>query len=278
MGRSLGPSRPVRPCASWTVATPQRARPFTTSGIGAADIRVDDIHERPPAASGVADCPPAPPAAGNCNSRPGIRNCGHEDPKRPRPGATPNLRHLMLFDQVVRRGSVSAAARAAHLSQPAVTQAVRHIEAALGARLLNRSYSGLALTEAGRAAAQRVDRALQMLREALLAARGRPAGGVHADVLRGITSTQLNALIAVVEQGAFARAARRAGRARTAVHRAARQLERPLARNCSRSPASACALPAMQKSSRCAAGWHLPRLPRRRPRLPPPKAPAAALP
>ncbi len=73
----------------------------------------------------------------------------------------------MLFDQVVRRGSVSAAARAAHLSQPAVTQAVRHIETALGGRLLDRSYSGLALTEAGRTAAQRVDRALQMLREAL---------------------------------------------------------------------------------------------------------------
>jgi LysR family transcriptional regulator, regulator for genes of the gallate degradation pathway len=143
-------------------------------------------------------------------------------------GTTPNLRHLMLFDQVVRRGSVSAAARAAHLSQPAVTQAVRHIEAALGARLLDRSHSGLALTEAGRTAAQRVDRALQMLREALAAARIRPAGGVHADVLRGITSTQLNALIAVVEQGAFARAARRAGRARAAVHRAARQLERAL--------------------------------------------------
>lgn len=140
--------------------------------------------------------------------------------------ATPNLRHLMLFDQVVRRGSVSAAARAAHLSQPAVTQAVRHIEAALGARLLERSYSGLALTDAGRASAARVERALQMLREALLAARTRPV--THADVLRGITSTQLDALIAVVEEGAFARAARRAGRARTAVHRAARQLERSL--------------------------------------------------
>jgi len=61
----------------------------------------------------------------------------------------PNLRHLALFDEVVRRGSVSAAARAAHLSQPAVTQAVSHIEAALGARLMQRSYSGLALTGAG---------------------------------------------------------------------------------------------------------------------------------
>src|SRR5256885_6539555 len=144
------------------------------------------------------------------------------------PGAKPNLRHLMLFDQVVRRASVSAAARAAHLSQPAVTQAVAQIEAALGARLLHRSYSGLELTGAGRAAAQRVDRALQMLREALGAVRTRSANAAYADVLRGITSTQLKALIAVVEEGAFARAARRAGRPRPPVHRVARQLERAL--------------------------------------------------
>src|SRR6516164_6676953 len=140
----------------------------------------------------------------------------------------PNLRHLALFDSVVRRGSVSAAARAAHLSQPAVTQAVGHIETALGARLLERSYAGLALTGAGHAAAQRVERALQILREALLAARSRPANTPSADVLSGITSTQLAALIAVVEEGAFARAAQRTGRARAAVHRAARQLERSL--------------------------------------------------
>jgi len=133
----------------------------------------------------------------------------------------------MLFDQVVRRGSVSAAARAAHLSQPAVTQAVARIEAALGARLLHRSYSGLELTGAGRAAAQRVERALGMLREALGAVR-RSDDAANEDVMRGITSTQLTALIAVVEEGAFARAARRTGRARAAVHRAARQLERSL--------------------------------------------------
>lgn len=130
----------------------------------------------------------------------------------------------MLFDQVVRRGSVSAVARAAHLSQPAVTQAVGQVEAALGARLMRRSYLGLDLTGAGHAAARRIERALTMLREALGAVRMRSG----ADVLNGISSTQLKALIAVVEEGAFARAARRAGRARTAVHRAARQLEKSL--------------------------------------------------
>src|ERR1700752_5390681 len=102
--------------------------------------------------------------------------------------ATPNLRHLMLFDQVVRRGSVSAAARAAHLSQPAVTQAVGRIEAALGARLMRRSYSGLELTGAGCSAARRIDHALQMLREALLATRARAGDAAARDVLSSVTS------------------------------------------------------------------------------------------
>ena len=129
-------------------------------------------------------------------------------------GVTPNLRHLMLFDQVVRRGSVSAAARATHLSQPAVTQAVAHIEAVLGARIMQRSHAGLTLTGAGHDAARRVERALQLLREALTAARVRSPQAGSADALRGVTATQLRALIAVVEEGAFASAARRAGRAR----------------------------------------------------------------
>src|SRR5437763_12672113 len=115
------------------------------------------------------------------------------------PHATPNLRHLMLFDQVVRRGSVSAAARASHLSQPAVTQAVGQIEAAFGARLMQRSYSGLALTGEGRAAAQRVERALEMLRGALVAVRVRAGRAASAGVLGRSATTHLHERSAVVE-------------------------------------------------------------------------------
>src|SRR5437868_14283841 len=97
------------------------------------------------------------------------------------PRATPNLRHLMLFDQVDRRGSVSAAARASHLSQPEVTQAVGQIEAAFGARLNQRSYSGLALTGEERAAAQRVERALAMLRDAVVTVRARAGNAASAE-------------------------------------------------------------------------------------------------
>jgi LysR family transcriptional regulator, regulator for genes of the gallate degradation pathway len=132
----------------------------------------------------------------------------------------------MLFEQVVRRGSISAAARAMHLSQPAVTQAVQGVELALGAPLLSRSHTGLKLTKLGLLAIERVSGALHMLRDAISVTGDRSVPSAANEVLWGITATQLDALIAVVEEGAFARAARRSGLARAAVHRSARQLER----------------------------------------------------
>lgn len=136
----------------------------------------------------------------------------------------PNLRHLHLFAEVTRRGSVSAAARAAGLSQPAVTQAVAVVEKAMGGRLLLRSHLGVELTTAGEMVSRRIDRALGVLRDALGSLRASGSG----DTLRVITSVQLDSLTTVVEEGAFARAARRKGQSRGAVNRTARQLERAL--------------------------------------------------
>lgn len=136
----------------------------------------------------------------------------------------PNLRHLGLFLDVVRRGSVSAAARAAHLSQPAVTQAVAAVESTLGGELLLRSVQGLHPTPAGLAVARRAERALLHLRESLTAMHGR-SRETRPAVLRGITTAQLDSLVRVVELGSFAAAAARAGRSRAALHRAVRQME-----------------------------------------------------
>lgn len=59
------------------------------------------------------------------------------------------LSAMALFLRVVERGSFSAAAREAGLSQPAVSMQVRQLEARLGTRLLNRSTRRLGLTAAG---------------------------------------------------------------------------------------------------------------------------------
>lgn len=139
-------------------------------------------------------------------------------------GMRPNLRHLHCFREIVRLGSLSAAARAMHLSQPAVTQAVAGLEAHFGVRLLDRRSGGVSPTAAGDLCLVRIDRALGQLRDAL--AEGR--GGERGDASRFVRSGQLEALSAVVEFGNFSGAARARQTSQSNVHRGARELERTL--------------------------------------------------
>lgn len=131
-------------------------------------------------------------------------------------GSIPNLRHLTVLSTVTRLGSVSAAAQAAHLTQPGVTQAIAGLERNFGVRLFTRTARGMAPTVAGRACAARIERALARIAGALGAAA------------QAITAAQLEALILVVDAGGFSRAARVAGMTRATLHRAAKQLERTI--------------------------------------------------
>ena len=137
-----------------------------------------------------------------------------------------NLRHLRIFREVARRGSVSAAARAVFVSQPAATQAVAATERHFDATLFERTGSGMALTPAGATVEIRVARALELVRDGVAETRrGRPAG-LRQDA--PLSVAQLEALIAVVEHGRFGRAARAMNVAVPTLHRAARTLERRL--------------------------------------------------
>jgi DNA-binding transcriptional LysR family regulator len=122
---------------------------------------------------------------------------------------TSNVRHLSVLCAVVRRGSISGAARATHLSQPAATQAIAALEREFGAPLFARTPRGMRPTDAGRLCAARVARALERIAEAVAGA-GRPARGATS-AIHGITAAQLQALIAVVEAGGFGPAARALG-------------------------------------------------------------------
>jgi len=139
-------------------------------------------------------------------------------------GPTPNLHHLSVFCAVSRLGSVSAAARSAHLSQPAVTQAIASLERDFQCQLFARTPRGMAMTEAGRLWAERIGRVLQRITEAVAGAAPQLQG--RRQSLRGITARQLEALLAVVEAGGFGAAARARGMTRATLHRAARELER----------------------------------------------------
>ena len=57
-----------------------------------------------------------------------------------------NVKHLIVFRAVVKAGSISAAARVLHISQPAVTKTVRLLEAELGLSLFLRVNGRLVLT------------------------------------------------------------------------------------------------------------------------------------
>jgi LysR family transcriptional regulator of gallate degradation len=133
-----------------------------------------------------------------------------------------NLRHLAVFREVARRGSVAAAARAVFLSQPAATQAVAAVEEHFGTPLFERKPTGMVLTAAGQTCLVRVERALGELHDGAPESR-RP--GPSPGTTRGMTVTQLEALIGVVGHGGFALAARAIGMDRPTLHRAARALE-----------------------------------------------------
>jgi len=76
----------------------------------------------------------------------------------------PNVRHLLAVQEVAARSRINLAAAAVHLSQPAVTQAVAKLEAALSARLFDRRPEGMFPTEVGEIFLRRVARALDLLK------------------------------------------------------------------------------------------------------------------
>ena len=60
------------------------------------------------------------------------------------------LRHLRVIDALMEAKSVSGAAKILHITQPAVSKALREIEDILGAALFRRGPQGLSLTDYGR--------------------------------------------------------------------------------------------------------------------------------
>src|SRR4051794_24302726 len=71
-----------------------------------------------------------------------------------------DVNRLRVIDAVARHGSVTAAAKALHYSQPSVTHHLARLEVETGAQLLQRAGRGIRLTPAGQLLA---DRAAEIL-------------------------------------------------------------------------------------------------------------------
>ncbi|MCA2014045.1 LysR family transcriptional regulator [Cereibacter sphaeroides] len=145
----------------------------------------------------------------------------------------PNLRHMRVFLETARSGSVSVAAERCLLSQPAATQALARLEADLGTPLLVRRTRRFGPTPCGALFANRVEAALNHLHSGARAAlrngardgSGWKGGAPRAAFDHLVTAAQLRALIAVAGTGSFTLAAQELGLAQPTVHRAARSLE-----------------------------------------------------
>ncbi|WP_327426376.1 LysR family transcriptional regulator [Streptomyces sp. NBC_01236] len=77
-----------------------------------------------------------------------------------------DVRRILLFTEVARRGSVTATARALNYTPSAVSQQVSRLEAEAGQPLLERHAQGVTLTDAGRALAERGERIERELKAA----------------------------------------------------------------------------------------------------------------
>jgi DNA-binding transcriptional LysR family regulator len=94
---------------------------------------------------------------------------------------------LMAFCKVAEHRGFTAAAAELEVSPSALSQAIRQLEARLGARLLNRTTRSVSLTEAGEAYLARVGPAVTQVIEAsedVNVLQGRPAGTLRLNAAR----------------------------------------------------------------------------------------------
>ncbi len=135
-----------------------------------------------------------------------------------------NLRHLRALSTIVARGSISAAADAVNLSQPALTQGLAKLERQLDTILFDRHSDGVSATAAAILLVERVDAAFRHLSAATKSAVRRGSRGFARPELV-MTASQLQAFLSLADAGSFAAAAIVTGVSQPALHRAVRDLE-----------------------------------------------------
>jgi len=138
----------------------------------------------------------------------------------------PSFRRLRAFEAAAQTHSLSAAAQALRLSQPALTHSIAQLEGGLGARLFERGPDGVFLNAAGRVFQRRSARFFHQVRNALRSANGLgPDDPAIDQQVSKLASAQVRSLLAIWRAGSFRAAARALGLADPSLQRPARELE-----------------------------------------------------
>lgn len=118
-----------------------------------------------------------------------------------------NLRHLRAFVKTYELGTLVAAAKAVHITQPAITQGLSRLEDSVGAKLFLRQNDGMRPTDAAKLFYPRARNALELIRS------------------QRVTQAQMRAFLAIARDGSYAEASATTGLARASLHRAVSDLE-----------------------------------------------------
>ncbi|ATW02250.1 LysR family transcriptional regulator [Sphingorhabdus sp. YGSMI21] len=117
-----------------------------------------------------------------------------------------NLRHLYAAKEICDKGSISAAADAVNLTQPAITQGLVKLETQLGQPLFERHTDGMSPTPAATIFAPRIEAALANI------------GSTR------VTMAQVRAFLSVAEHGSYPTASAMSGLAQPSLHRSVANL------------------------------------------------------
>lgn len=118
----------------------------------------------------------------------------------------PNIRHLAALAATVEHGTVTRAAQAVNLTQPALTQAIARLERELDCQLFERGSAGMRPTPPARLLARRASAAIALIGSSR------------------VTGPQVRAFRALAQAGSYSGASEATGLAAASIHRAVADL------------------------------------------------------
>ena len=122
------------------------------------------------------------------------------DEKRPSKTGLTTLNRLRCFEIVVEEGGFKRATARLHITQPALSYQIKHLEEEIGTRLFDRRPGGVSLTAAGRVLYEHAQRVSGAVREAQRAVKNLSTGEVRIGTVNSIGTYFLPHLLATLRE------------------------------------------------------------------------------